>query len=38
MEEIPWMPTFFPYLLSKVNNSAELLKEVVVVRRSKEVI
>lgn len=36
-EDLPWMPTFFPYLLEKAETPDELLKEVVKLRRSSEV-
>jgi hypothetical protein len=31
-EDLPWMPTFFPYLLSKASSPTEILKEVVNLR------
>lgn len=37
VEDLPWRPTFFPYLLSKAEKPDELLKEVVKLRRSPEV-
>lgn len=33
-DEIPWTPTFFPYLLTKVNSLEDMLKEVVKLRNS----
>jgi hypothetical protein len=36
-EDLPWMPTFFPYLLEKAETPGELLKEVVKLRQSSEV-
>ena len=38
MDEIPWTPTFFPYLLSKVNNHSDMINEVVKLRRSPEIV
>ncbi len=36
--DLPWTPTFFPYLLGKANTPMELLKEVIELRRSAEVV
>lgn len=36
-EDLPWRPTFFPYLLDKADTPTDLLKEVVKLRRSGEV-
>jgi hypothetical protein len=36
-EELPWQPTFFPYLLARANSPAEVLQEVVKLRKSKSV-
>ncbi len=36
-ENVPWLPTFFPYLLSKTNTTKELLKEVIELRNSNEI-
>lgn len=37
-EELPWLPTFFPYLLSKADTMVELVEEMVKLRRSAEVV
>ncbi len=37
VEDLPWLPTFFPYLLSKADTPEEILKEVVKLRNSSEV-
>ena len=36
-EDLPWLPTFFPYLLDKANTPTELLEEVVKLRRSRAI-
>ena len=36
-EELPWMPTFFPYLLSKAQSPDSMLQEVIKLRRSPEI-
>lgn len=36
-EDLPWLPTFFPYVLSKADTPIALLQEVVKLRRSAEV-
>ena len=38
VKDIPWTPTFFPYLLSKAEKPEEMLKEVVKLRHLPEVI
>ena len=35
--DLPWRPTFFPYLLGKAENPEEILKEVVKLRHSSQV-
>jgi len=35
-EEMPWTPTFFPYLLNKASRPMEVLQEVVQLRNSSE--
>jgi hypothetical protein len=35
--DIPWRPTFFPYLLSKADTPDQILREVVKLRNSSEV-
>ncbi len=37
-EDLPWFPTFFPYLLSKSDTPKAILNEVVKLRRSSEVV
>jgi hypothetical protein len=36
-EDLPWMPTFFPYLLSQARRPMDFLHEVIRLRRSAEV-
>jgi len=36
-EDLPWQPTFFPYLLAKANSPNEVLQEVVKLRKSERV-
>lgn len=36
-EDLPWMPTFFPYLLSKADTPMEVLHEAIKLRKTKEV-
>jgi hypothetical protein len=36
-EDLPWMPTFFPYLLSKSDSPLAMLQEVVKLRSSTEI-
>lgn len=37
IEDLPWRPTFFPYLLSKATTPTGILKEVVKLRKNKAV-
>jgi hypothetical protein len=37
-EDLPWRPTFFPYLLDRVNKPTEILEEVIRLRNSAEVV
>jgi hypothetical protein len=36
-EEVPWRPTFLPYLLSKADNTKSLFNEVIRLRKTNEV-